>query len=518
VFAYLIVLMMEWKWLGLVMGYMGGAYKILLVFVLMVARNIRSLEQLKHVRRREAGIVLGLGRLPSKPTIWSWFYEAASKQVARLMLFDYVRYQLRAGLVGLSLWFTDGHHLPYTGKEKVRSGYNTQRRMPFPGQTNLVTCDSSGRIVDFEIQEGKGDLRGHISELSHKWEPELAGLPVMIFDREGYGAPFFSGLVQEKIPFITWEKHVDTVALTELDDALFTGKFSLNGKTYQYFEAEKSFTYTPDVPDAESHCFRLRRIYLWNTTSQRRTCGLAWSGEQSMSPEDCARAILSRWGASENTFKHLQARHPFHYHPGFTLVESERQDLANPVIKAKERGITKITRELNNLYKKLTNTPESLNKDGTPRKNSAKAQLQQTVSEKETQLEHLKQEKAALPERVDVSTLEDYRSFKRIDNAGKYLFDFVTMSVWNARKQLVDWLRPSFTQENELVDLWYAISACHGWVKVTPDEVIVRLEPLQQPKRRLAQEQLCRKLTSLGAQTPTGKWMVIAVGESPSSQ
>lgn len=130
-------------------------------------------------------------------------------------------------------------------------------------------------------------------------------------------------------------------------------------------------------------------------------------------------------------------------------------------------------------------------------------------------MEQLRQDKSKLPERVDVSQLEDYRSFKKIDNEGKYLFDFVTSSVWNARKQMVDWLRPFFNQENELVDLFYTITYCHGWIKSTDKEVIVRLEPLQQKSRRLAQEQLCRKLTSLGAQTPNGKWLVIEVGESP---
>ncbi|MCI5137055.1 MAG: hypothetical protein D3922_01260, partial [Candidatus Electrothrix sp. AR1] len=37
--------------------------------------------------------------------------------------------------------------------------------------------------------------------------------------------------------------------------------------------------------------------------------------------------------ASENTFKHIKERHPYHYHPGFTLVESENQDIANPILK-----------------------------------------------------------------------------------------------------------------------------------------------------------------------------------------
>jgi hypothetical protein len=55
---------------------------------------------------------------------------------------------------------------------------------------------------------------------------------------------------------------------------------------------------------------------------------------------------------------------------------------------------------------------------------------------------------------VDVSGLENYRSIQRVDNEGKNLFDFVTSSVWNARKQMADWLCPHFSEENELVDLF----------------------------------------------------------------
>ena len=66
-----------------------------------------------------------------------------------------------------------------------------------------------------------------------------------------------------------------------------------------------------------------------------------------------------------------------------------------------------------------------------------------------------------------------------------------------------------------MVDLFYAITHCHGWVKSGKAEVIVRLEPIQQPKRRAAQIQLCRKLTSLGARLPSGKWLKVEVGDDP---
>jgi hypothetical protein len=102
-----------------------------------------------------------------------------------------------------------------------------------------------------------------------------------------------------------------------------------------------------------------------------------------------------------------------------------------------------------------------------------------------------------------------------VDNEGKYLFDFVTTAVWNVRQQMIDWLRESYDYENDLVDLFYAITHCHGWIRCTTKEVRVRLEPLQQAKRRAAQEYLCRKLTALGAQTPMGKQLVVEVGENP---
>jgi hypothetical protein len=290
--------------------------------------------------------------------------------------------------------------------------------------------------------------------------------------------------------------------------------FELNGKQYRVFEEKKSYTYVSEETGVK-HSFELRRIYLWNQTSQRRTCGLAWVGDKKMNTLDCAQGILSRWGASENTFKHLNNRHPFHYHPGFKLVESQRQEISNPAIKEKQTVIDKLVKELSKFYKKLIKTKVSLKNNKEPRKNSVLEKLKKAIDEKESELEKLRKEKNQLPEKIDVSTLEDYCSFKKVDNEGKNLFDFVTCSVWNARKKMIDWLQPFFKQEDELVDLFYAITDSHGWIKITKKEVIVRLESLQQPRRRAAQEQLCRQLTSLRARIPNGKLLLIEVGETP---
>jgi hypothetical protein len=242
---------------------------------------------------------------------------------------------------------------------------------------------------------------------------------------------------------------------------------------------------------------------------------LCWDGALGLTPAAIATAMLSRWGAAENTFKHLQERHPYHYHPGFGIGESEKQDIANPAINALDEQWRRLKTQLTRLYKHHTNSKPSTNKDGTPRANGKQQRLAALIAAGEAELERLKAERDQLPERVDVGTLTAYRSFKAIYNGGKNLFDFVTAAVWNARRQLIDWLEASDAKDSDRADLLYAILHCHGWIRSDEHCVVVRLEPLQQLARRSAQVQLCRKLSGLGAKIPGGKWLHIEVGDSP---
>jgi|LGVD01.1.fsa_nt_gb hypothetical protein len=513
VFTYIIYLFSQLNLLTLLGGYFGNSYKIFMIFILMVAKNIRSLEQLKNICKREAGLIVGLGRIPSKPKVWEWFYRAAHLNVGQKIVDDFFRYQIRGGLVGLQFLFTDGHLLPYTGKEQVRCGYNTQRGIPFPGQTNMVTCDATGRVVDFDIQEGTGDLRGHISKLSDRWAEDMPGKVIHVFDREGYGADFFYDLRKKGIFFVTWDKYVDHNKLSKIPDEQFFEELEFNGKQYRYFEQTKEFSVKRNKGVKET--FSLRHFILWNITANRRTAGLAYTADSNISNKDCVIGILNRWGASENTFKHLKDKHPFHYHPGFKLIKSEKQDVSNPVLKELKLIVAKTKKNINRLKVKLVGAKPVFNSDGSERKNSIHVNLKKKISKEELILKQTREDAKKEPKRVNTSDIEDYRELKRVDNEGKKLFDLITSCVWNARKEMVDWLWPHWKLENEIVDLFYAITECHGWVRSTKEEVCVRLEPLEQPSRRSAQEQLCRKLTFLGARLPNGKQMIIEVGEAP---
>jgi hypothetical protein len=53
----------------MVLGHCGAGWRIFAVFLLMAGLDIRSIEQLKHVRAKEAARVLGLARLGAKTQI-----------------------------------------------------------------------------------------------------------------------------------------------------------------------------------------------------------------------------------------------------------------------------------------------------------------------------------------------------------------------------------------------------------------------------------------------------------------
>ncbi len=52
---------------------------------------------------------------------------------------------------------------------------------------------------------------------------------------------------------------------------------------------------------------------------------------------------------------------------------------------------------------------------------SIKERLKEKIEEQKTELEEQKEAKNQLPKKVDVSLLKDYKSFKQIDNDGKWM-------------------------------------------------------------------------------------------------
>ena len=513
VFAIFILLTAHFRWFNWIIGLFGSGYKIFQIFVLMAAKNIRSIEQLKNIRKKEAGAIIGFKRVGSISSVWSLFYQSATMKLSKKLLKSFFVWQMRTARISNRFWFVDGHVLPYTGGKRMHKIFNTKRSLAEPGSVNYVTTDLNGRIVDFDICEGGSDLRRYLFDQQRKWEPHLqeSVTPVKVFDREGDGCKFFYQMYCLNNPFITWEKNINSKKLEAFSQSDFTEKLTVNDKEYRYMETTKDFVFEDE--NKEKHPFSLRRFYILNTANKKRTAGLAYSGNAQLSAEECIFGILNRWGASENTFKHIESKHPFAYRPGFKLVKSQNQTLVNPQIKAIDKKINAYQTQYQKKCRQLADKEKKLNNNGHTRKNDTYTRIKDEIRQVKHDIDTLKQQKKTLPERIDVEGLQDYTSFKEHDNEGKNIFDFATALVWNARKKGVELLSGYYPFKNDLVDLFYAIINCHGKVSVNEEEIKVVLEPLEQSSRRSAQIEFCKKLTQLGAKTPGKKAMVIQVAQ-----
>lgn len=512
----MILLAHKWSWFHLIIGFFGKGYRIFQVFLLMAVKNIRSLEQMKNIRTKEGGNILGIGQLPSVTNLRYWFKKVSQTEISDKLKNTFFGWQLKNALVGTIFWFTDGHVLPYSGMQKLRNMFNTKRRLAEPGRTNMLTTDWSGRVVDFEIQEGKGDLRARIVSLHLKWKDSLEEAPVHVFDREGDGKEFFYELYSMKCPFVCWEKNINQQKLQSFGEADFTQKLSFNDTEYKYIKNRKAFHLETEQQTEQQKkiSFELDRYYILNTKTGKRTSVLVNNVNGKLTDTDGITAILNRWGASENTNKYLNNRHPLHYQPGFKYTESENQLIPNPQIRELEKEIKTEKKACEKLYKKLASKEKQLNKSGTPRKNDAYSRLKTEVAELEGKITALQEQKKQLPEKIDISGLEDYKSYQMIDNHAKNLFDFVTAANWNARKEGVDILRKYYKNPNEVVDLYYAITNCSGKTQITKNQIIVTIEPLEQRSRRMAQIDFCRHLTALNVKTPDKKQFILQVAKN----
>lgn len=107
----------------------------------------------------------------------------------------------------------------------------------------ILSISAIGFILNLETKQGKGDLRSYLVSLGKRWQDEIAQVPVMVFDREGYGCEFFHTLLENQVCFVTGEKYIDTHNLDAFKPEMFTESFEFNAKMYRIFEGKRTFTH-----------------------------------------------------------------------------------------------------------------------------------------------------------------------------------------------------------------------------------------------------------------------------------
>jgi hypothetical protein len=384
--------------------------------------------------------------------------------------------------------------------------------MAMPGQTTIVFHDSTGRIVYFQIEEGNGDLRQAIEDISveiqHHFNETIS--PLIVSDRNSWGIEHFHRMSEYRL--LTWEKNTDDKEINTISENKFSEPVSLSKNTYRFYEFDQKHSYwNPD----KTLSLDLRRIVIWNLDSNKRS--VCVSNDSIEETIFLGQAMLGRWGKSENGFKYLIERFNPHYIPLLQATEdSEQQEIFNPVFKELEKKKQEIKKQLDKNANKLVDIQEVYNKDGYVRKNSKRQRLLNERTKLVNEMEVIENELQLTPRRT---TLEEAtngeKRFKVIDREAKNLYDLVQAMVWNARRTLIDLLQNHYQDERDVVNLFDHISKCHGWIKATEKAVYVHLEEMDVPRFRIAQEKFCNSLNNLNPRLPNGKAIIFSVGNDP---
>jgi len=480
---------------------------VIYLFAMMLINDIASIEQLKTIFRREFGNLIGIKQLLSKPNIWKLVHNLCHLGRSRQLIEDFFHFQAKKSLVALYWLYIDGHFVPYYGKERIHSGFYTQRDQMMPGQTEMYVHDCQGQIVYFEIQEGKGDLKEMIRRMSEKWSAYIGDTPPLIIaDRESWGVENF--LQMRGYRFVTWEKFSKAEELSSIADDKFGAEFQVNSKIYQVFEDKKTYR------DNKGNSIDLRRIIIWNKeTNKRVACVCQDEQEDAIT---IVTAMLGRWGSSENSFKHMGFRFNMHYNPVVdTSMESESQDIVNPKFKQIKKEISRLRKLLVKCERQLARLPMTKKKDGSLRKSNKREKLQKELKELKDKIAAKQEELANCPERVDINEVKPDATFKVLSTEGKNLWNLTEALVWNSRKKLVQLFRNYLPNERDLIPVLDAITKSRGWIRSTKEVIEIRLEPLETKRFEAAQIQLCRYFNENEIRLANGKRLLYDVGPDP---
>jgi len=503
---YLSVLLSEYNFLNKLSSVIKDYLWVPQLFIMMHVNKISSVEQLKLSYKKEFGQILGLKKLSYLSKIRENIWNLVELQEADSVMKSFFKHQLINGIVSVWRVFLDGHLVPYSGKEKIHKAHSTQRSLMMPGQTEFFGHDGNGNIVYFDIQEGKGDMMESFVNLStfiKKYNSDVP--PLVVVDRELWGVEKFLSI--KELRFVTWEKNCDKKKLSELPIDKFTTSLTVNGKDYICFEQKKTY-FSVDKQSVE-----LRRIICRNTADTKSFAIV--SNDKLETTEVIAQSMLSRWGASENGFKHMGTRTAMHYNPTWKIEsESKNQEIANPEHIALKKELKKKKQELSKVQKELGKKDPAITKKGTLRKSLFRNKKIEKRSTLEQEIVRIANQISGCPERIDIRKVND-KSFMKIDNQGKKWWNITEMLFWNSRKKLSNILFTYLPDKRDLLPVLDAITNSKGWIKSTKNVFVIKLEPLEESKFKDAQIQLCRHLNAKNIKLPNGKLLQYDVGENP---
>jgi len=330
---------------------------------------------------------------------------------------------------------------------------------------------------------------------------------LMIADRECWGVDHFISMKENR--FVTWEKYSKAEELGAIPDSEFGEIFQVNDKEYRASEGKKTYR------NNTGNSIELRRIVIWNQKSDKRSACVTGADE----PEDTisiARAMLGRWGCSENSFKHIGERCDMHYNPMSDTTEySVNTVLSNPEYQKLRARVKELKKRARKIDAALGRLPMTTNKDGALRKSKRRENLLIERVKSKEELVVAEDKLSKCPEKINAKDMNSEDRIKKLDTEGKNLWDLSQSLFWNSRKILIEEFGKYLPDYRDTISVSEAITKGRGWVRSTAEAMEIRSEPMETPRFGAAQIRLCRKPNELEIRLLNGKRLLYDVGDRP---
>lgn len=469
---------------------------VLAVLFHSINLDIPSIEALKLVNASELGAVIGMNRAPEKEVIRDHLDKMAQHYLSGDFVDKFARILLQRNFIDREVFFIDGHFLPYYGLNIIAKGYYTVRRLAMRGNELYSITDLQGRPLFFITESNEIDFRPIINRSALKLRQYGIERPILVFDRGGYGAHFFTQL-DPIADFVTWAKYVGDKALANIPESAFN--VGIKFKKHRYEVAEQSRMVKESVQTAKNEgrsepaCIQLRMVVLKNVDTGKRVA--VYTNNKTKPSGDIAYYMLNRWGESENIFKEMMARFNLNYHPGYDIKELENQPLVdNPDIALIKKAIHMLKKEIEELEKEIILTEVKQAQRPDKRRLVKISNLRKSIAENNKDIVGFEDKLSRLPGKVSIVELLKGRSMSRCDLEKKKLYDLMQFMAYNSRERLVEIFRECYNDHRDVKPVLDMITHRAGHIKMFGKTLIVVLDWIENKKHREAAIKFCRLL------------------------
>jgi len=436
-------------------GYYGLS-SILLLLAMMALGRLKSIEQLRYVAPGELGNLLGLDRVPEVRTLREKLQVlCAEKGRAAQWNTELAKEWMGLNPEAEPMFYVDGHVRVYHGAlAKLPRHYVARQKLYLRATVDYWINALDGQPFFYINQEIDHGLVQALGEEIVPWlethapvSPEhqqrmdqdpLTPRFTVIFDREGYSPDLFEALQKRRIAVLSYHRYPgeDWEARE-----FYSQEVTLaNGETVQMSLAERGTRLPKGLWMRE-----VRKL----TASGGQISLVSTHGR--LEAGVLAAALFARW-AQENFFRYMRQHYALD-----RLVEfgdeaiSDTEVAVNPAWQALNREVRKQHEALKKARAQFAaaSLTELVSDAAMTRFALAQGQQQETIEQRQRQLEEYKHQRKETPHHIPVKDLPEEIRFTRLLPERKHFIDTIKMISYRAETSMVGILREKMARADD---------------------------------------------------------------------